>query len=182
MEVRIHGKGLLPPGRMAASSGNSAVDSGCLSLVLPVKFYLWAPGQTLRELWDLGLLIFPLFVAPPYRREQASTISDWNGSTCGVCLLQPPATHGAERIKGFSREGKGIHVSGTRNPPFPFQSSTEPCLTLILDPVGCSGYRGRATATWNRFHMEDLRLNAMVFFSSTTVFQVESCVSAIFIK
>lgn len=125
MEVRIHGKGLLPPGRMAANSGNSAVDSGCLSLVLPVKFYLWAPGQTLRELWDLGLLIFPLFVAPPYRREQASTISDWNGSTCGVCLLQPPATHGAKRIKGFSRGGEGREFTSVA-PETPLSPSRAP--------------------------------------------------------
>lgn len=87
MEVRTHGKGLLPPERMAAYFGNPAVNSGCLSVVLPIRFHLWAPGQTLGELWDTGLLIFPLFVVPPSRREQASTVR--NGSTCGVCL--PPA-------------------------------------------------------------------------------------------
>lgn len=31
-----------------------------------------------------------------------------------------------------------------------------------------------ATTIWNRFGMEDLRFKAMMFFSSTTVFQVES--------
>lgn len=173
MEVRTRGKALLPPERTATYFGSSSVSSDCLSVALPGGFHLGAPGQTLGELWDTGLLIFPLFVAPPFRKEQASAISGRNGSTCGVCLPPAAATHGAERIKGFSRGGAGrAFTAVVPEPPLsPSRAArTEP--GLPLDPVGCRDYRGRATTIWNRFYMEDLRFKATIFFS-TTVFQVE---------
>lgn len=62
MEAGTHGNGSLPPGRMATYF---PCWIWAAFLILPIQFYLQAPGQTLGELWDTGLLIFPLSVAPP---------------------------------------------------------------------------------------------------------------------
>lgn len=95
--VRSHQRERLP---------TSPAGFSCLSFVLPIRFYLWAPGQTRGGSLGYRPSYLP-FVAPPYRREQASAVSDWNGSTCAVCL-PPAARHPrSQRIKGFSRRGEG---------------------------------------------------------------------------
>lgn len=86
---------------------------------------------------------------------------------------QPPATHRAERIKGFSWGESNLHGSGTRNSFFlPALGLTEPCPPPDL--LGRRSSRGWGHTIWNRFGMEDLRFKGIIFFRSTTVFQVDS--------
>lgn len=173
MEIGTHGKGSLPPGRTAAYFGPSAVNPGCLSLVLPWQILAVGARPDTRELWDAGPLIFPLLLL--HLTEGSQWTQTGMAAHVLSAFLQPPATHGAERIKGFSRGGEGRGFTSVAAETLLSPSRAPwPEPSLPLHPVGCGGHRGRATALWNRFRTEDLRFNAAVFFGSTTVFQVAS--------
>lgn len=111
-------------------------------------------------LWDTGLLILLLFVAPPYQRERAPVISDRTAAHGVSAFLQPPATHSAERIKGPGRGGNG--TDGV--PPAP---SSPPSL-----PWDAGATVEGAAAIRNRFCTGGLRFKAVTFF------QWHSCLSS----
>lgn len=87
MEVGTHGKSLLPPGRTAAYFGPSAVNPGCLSLALPGRFLLWAPGQTPGS-FGMQALLSSLCCCSTLQKGVSGLRLEWR--TCAVCL--PPAT------------------------------------------------------------------------------------------
>ena len=121
-KLETHGKDLLLL-RVAATFGNSTVNSGCLSLFSPSGSIC---GHQAIHWGALGFRpsYLPFVCCPTLPKgaglRPASALPDWNSSACGVCCLQLPATHGAERIKGVSRggEGRGFPSVGPGT-PFP---------------------------------------------------------------
>lgn len=125
------------------------------------------------ELWDAGPLIFPLLLLHLTEGSQR-TQTGMAHMCCLPSSSHPPPTEqrGSKALAG-EREGRGFTSVAAETPLSPSRAPwPEP--SLPLHPVGRGGHRGRATALWNRFRMEDLRFNAAVFFGSTTVFQVTS--------
>lgn len=103
----------------------------------PIRFHLWAPGQSVGKLWDSDLLIFPLFVAPPYRGKQGFSHSqlEWQHM---CCLPSSSRRHPQSREdQRLSREER-VGLSHPRNQkllfPLPQLGLTEPCPPL--SPVG----------------------------------------------
>lgn len=118
---------------------------------------------------------FLLFVALPCRGSRL----EWQHGRCppSPSRLPPTEQRGSKALVGRERPSRQwnqkLLLSGTRNSFFlPALGLTEPCPPPDL--VGRRGSRGWGHTIWNRFGMEDLRFKGIIFFCSTTVFQVGS--------
>lgn len=130
------------------------------------------------DLEDTGRLTFPFVYCSTLQREQASAISDWNSSTCGICL-PPAACHPQsredQRLYSGSR-GKERDGLTAVEPEAPLSPSTalpnRAVSFLIRWDEGTS--MEEATAIRNQFSMEDLRFKDLKqwYFLAAQVFRL----------
>lgn len=143
MEVRNSRQGSAPTRGTAACFGRSAVNSCCLSLVLSNRFHLWAAGQMLGELWDTGLLIFPLLptfqkgAGPSHLRLKRQHMWCLPSSS----RLPPMEQRGSKALAGEETDGVSCQWNQRLLFPLPSLGLAEP--RPPLDLVGCRGYCGR---------------------------------------
>lgn len=139
------------------------------------------------DLEDTGHLTFPFVYCSTLQREQASAISDWNSSTCGICL--PPASRHPQSREDqrldLGRRGSerdGLMAVEPEAPLSPSTARPNRAVSLLIGwDVGTS--TEEAKAIQNQFSVEDLRFKDLKqwYFSAAQVFRF-SCGSAIFVK